>query len=83
MNKEEFIKEFAKELNYEVNKCIVINDILEDNFFISKKSKYKIIDELVKQLNVSDEEASRIYDIAIDIVKRELKDKIRHPFRSK
>lgn len=83
MNKKDFIKELAKELNYEENKCIVINDILEDNFFISKKSKNKIIDELIKQLNISDDEAIRIYDKAIVIVKRELKDKMRHPFRSK
>lgn len=83
MNKKEFIKTLANELSYDEYKCIIINDILESNFFISKKSKSKIIDELEVQLNINSDEAIRIYEVAINIVKRELKDTIRHPFRSK
>ena len=83
MNKREFIKELAKELNYSEDKCIIINDVLESNFFISKKSKSKIIEELILKLNVSDDEALRIYDISVSIVRREIKDKLKHPFRSK
>ncbi|MDE6292330.1 MAG: hypothetical protein K2L98_01470 [Bacilli bacterium] len=83
MNKKEFIKTLASALNYEEDQCIIINDILENNFFISKKSKDKILDELKAQLDVSEDEALRIYDVSIDIVKRELKDKIRHPLRGK
>lgn len=83
MNKREFIKELAKVLNYSEDKCIIINDVLESNFFISKKSKSKIIEELILKLNVCDDEALRIYDISVSIVRREIKDKLKHPFRGK
>ena len=81
MNKEKFIDRLKEELNYSLDKCIIINDILESNFFISKKSKDKIIDEFINKLEVNNDEANRIYDISIKIVKEELKNKIKHPFK--
>ena len=83
MNKKEFIKKLLKELNYSEEKCILINDILENNFVISKKSKETIIQELMSQLEISETEANRIYDASIKIIKEELKEKIKHPFKSK
>lgn len=83
MNKKEFIRELAKRINYSEERCILINDVLESNFFISKKSKDKILDELITILDVDMEEAEKIYLCAVDIIKRELKDKLTHPFRSK
>ena len=83
MNKNEFIKKLLKELNYSEEKCILINDILENNFVISKKSKETIIQELMSQLEISETEANRIYDASIKIIKEELKEKIKHPFKSK
>ncbi len=83
MNKKEFIDELSKKINYNTEKCLLINDILEKNFFISKKSKDKIIDELMSQLKVDQKEATKIYEIAIEIIRRELKEKLKHPFRSK
>ncbi len=44
MNKKEFIDELSKRLSYPKEKCIMINDILESNFFISKKNKDKVIE---------------------------------------
>ena len=44
MNKKEFIKALSEKMNYSEEKCLVINEILESNFFISKKSKDKIMD---------------------------------------
>ncbi len=43
MNKKEFISELSKRLSYPKEKCFTINDILESNFFVSKKNKDKII----------------------------------------
>ncbi|MCX4366131.1 MAG: hypothetical protein OSJ70_10230 [Bacilli bacterium] len=83
MNKKEFILKLAQELNYDENSCLIINEILESNFFISKKSKNKIIDELVGRLDVEIKEAKKIYDTAIKIINNELKYKFRHPFKSK
>lgn len=83
MNKNEFILELEKELSYSKDKCIIINDVLENNFFISKQSKNKIIDELMQNLNVDNNEATYIYEVAIRIVKEEVKNKFKHPFKSK
>lgn len=82
MNKTEFIDELSNQLSYPQERCIIINDILENNFFISKNNKDKIIEELTQALNVDNEEANKIYDIAVKIVKDEVKDKLKHPFRN-
>ncbi len=82
MNKNEFLSELAKQLSYSKEKCLMINDILESNFFISKKNKDKIIDEFMQKLKVSNEEALKIYDIAVKIIKDEVKNKLKHPFQN-
>ncbi len=82
MNKNGFISELSKQLSYSKEKCIMINDILESNFFISKKNKDKIIDEFMQILNISNEDAIKIYDIAVKIIKDEIKDKLSHPFKN-
>lgn len=82
MNKREFIKELSHKLSYTIDDCIIINDILESNFFISKKSKDKIIAELVKKFSITDGEAERIYDTSCSIIKEEIKNKIKHPFKN-
>lgn len=81
-NKKEFILKLEKELNYPEDKCIIINDILESNFFISKKNKDKIIKELVTKLNIENEKATDIYNIAVKIINDEIKNKLKHPFKS-
>ena len=83
MNKEQFIKELSKKLSYDEKECTIINSILEDNFFISKKNKDKIISEIVLKLDVDIDEATRIYDISIKIINEQIKDKIKHPFKNK
>ncbi len=82
MNKTEFIDELSRVLSYPNDKCIIINEILENNFFISKKSKDKIIGEFIQKLDVNHEEAIRIYDMAVTIINEEVKNKLKHPFRS-
>ena len=83
MNKSEFIEELVKKTGYSEEDCRKISDILEDNFIIGKKNKEKTIDNLTNQLNYSAEEAEKIYEIASSIIVNEIKDKIKHPFRSK
>lgn len=83
MNKKEFVKELSNKLFYTEDKCIIINEILESNFFISKKNKSKIIEEFIQRLDVKQEEAMKIYDIAVKIINDEIKNKLKHPFRSK
>ena len=83
MNKKEFIEELVKKTNYDEDKCIIINDILEDNFIIGKKNKEKTISNLIEKLNIDKKEANNIYDISSSIIMNAIKDKIKHPFRSK
>ncbi len=83
LNKNEFVNELSKQLSYSKEKCIMINDILENNFFISKKNKDKIIEEFIQELDINKEEAMSIYEIAVKIIKEEVKNKLKHPFKSK
>ena len=82
MNKKEFIKALSKKINYSEEQCIMINEILESNFFISKKSKNKIIEELITKMSIDSEEAEKIYKSAMEIFTTEIKNKLKHPFRS-
>ena len=69
MNKKEFIEELQNELKCEENKAIIINNTLEENFFLSKKNKEKIINNLIERLNICENEAIDIYEKAIYIIK--------------
>lgn len=82
MNKTKFISELLKRLSYEEEKCIIINDILENHFFLSKKNKDKIIDALIEQLEIEKEEAITVYETAVKIIEDEIKNKIKHPLRN-
>ena len=83
MNKHGFIEELEKELNYDEEKCILINSIIEDHFIIGKNNKEKIINDLIEKLTISEEEAENIYETASKIITSAIKNKIAHPFRSK
>lgn len=82
MNKTNFINELSMQLSYSKEVCVTINDILESNFFLSKKNKDKIIEEFIQKLDVNNEEATKIYDVAIESVKDEIKNKLKHPFKN-
>ena len=47
MNKTEFIKVLSERLNVDEDYARKINDILEDNFFIGKKNKTKLVNYLI------------------------------------
>lgn len=83
MNKSEFIEKLENELSYSKEKCTIINEILEDNFFISKKSKDIILPSLMSRLNIGMKEALNIYDVAVSIINKEIINKLKHPFKSK
>lgn len=82
MNKNGFIEKLSARLSYSSEKCTVINGILEENFFISKKSKVKIIDELIRRLEISECEAEQIYSVSVEIINDEVKNKLKRPFGS-
>lgn len=81
MNKTEFINELANQINYPLEKCTLINEVLESNFFISKKSKDKIIMDLIQKLDIDKTEADRIYNNSAKIIADQIKNKLKHPFK--
>lgn len=82
MNKKEFINELSKQIGYDKEKCEKINNILENTFLIGKKNKEKIITEFTKELKIDENEANKIYESVMQVISKEIKNKIKHPFKS-
>ena len=82
MNKKGFIEKIKKELNIDENKANIINNIIETNNIFGKKSKDKIINDFMGQLNIDDIKANEIYEKVMEIIKNAIKEKIKHPFRA-
>lgn len=82
MKKSEFIKELSKQTGYDEEKCIVINSIVEDTFIIGKKNKDKMIEKFEEQISLDENEANKLYETVISIIGSELKNKLKHPFKS-
>ena len=75
MNEEKFVEKLSKQASLTKEEAILVNDIFENNFFISKKYKDKIISEIVLSLNININEATNIYKIAKGIISSEIKNK--------
>ena len=83
MNKEKFIDELSKATNLTKADCSRINEILEAHFIIGRNNKFKILDEIKEKLNVDPDLAETIYNKASEILEKNLKQKIKHPFKRK
>lgn len=83
MNKNGFIKELSKQTGYDEEKCILINNVIENHFILGRKNKDKIIQDLQAKVNLSKEDSEKIYNMAIKIIATETKNKIKYPFKSK
>lgn len=82
MNKNEFIKELSKQTGYDEEKCILINNVIENYFIFGKKNKDKIIKDLQIKASLNEDDSENVYDIGMKIITREIKNKLKHPFRS-
>ncbi|MFR8233716.1 MAG: hypothetical protein ACLVA2_04865 [Clostridia bacterium] len=82
MNKIGFIKELSKETGYDEQKCILINEIIENYFIFGRKNKDKIIKDLQTKASLNEDDAENVYDISMKIITIEIKDKLKHPFKS-
>ena len=60
MNKKEVIKKLGEVTNLSEEKCIIINDILEEHFIIGKNNKEKIISDISENLR-QQEKNQRIF----------------------
>ena len=81
MNKTEFIKELSKITNLSEDKCKIVNDILENTFIIGKDNKDKILNKIKEKLNLTEEQVNDIYNKAMSIITKELKNKIANTFK--
>ena len=82
MNKHGFIEELMNQTGYTKDKCIIISDSLEDNFLFGKNNRLKTINALMINLNCDEEEANRIYEITMTIIKDAIKNRLKHPFKN-
>ncbi len=83
MNKELFIKTLVEKTPYDEEKCIIINDVLENHIIIGKKGQEKIINDFETRLGITREEADSLYNTCVSILGKQIKNKLRHPFKSK
>ncbi len=82
MNKNGFIKELSKQTGYDEQKCILINNVIENYFIFGRKNKDKIIRDLQVKASLSEDDSENVYDISMKIITREIKNKMKHPFKS-
>ena len=82
INKKSFINELQDNTNLSYEECLIVNDILENNFIFNKKKKDKVINELILKLNISNDRANEIYDVIMQFISSKIKEKIKYPFKS-
>ena len=81
MNRLDFKNTLKDKLNMDDNKVESILEILDDNFFIGKNSKEKIVTEFVEKVGVDRIQAEKIYEDIMSTIAVNLKNKIKHPFK--
>lgn len=81
MNKKEFTRQLSQRIDYPLEKCGIINDILDEYFLIGKNNKKKIIRELIISLKIEEIEANMIYETSIEIITKSIRNKLKHPFK--
>ena len=82
MNKKGFIEQLVKETGLPEEKCIIINDCIEEYFIVGKNNKEKKINLLMEKLDIDYDKADEIYNIASKLITTNIKEKIKHPFKS-
>lgn len=83
MNKTKFIKELSNQTGYNEEKCTLINNILESYFIFGRKNKDKIIKDLQIKAGLNEDDSENVYDISMNIITGEVKNSLKHPFKSK
>ena len=82
MNKTYFLKQLQEKTNLSEKDTIVVSDILDDYFVFGKKNKEKIVNAIKEKLDLTDERSDEIYNIAMSIISSNIKEKLKHPFKS-
>lgn len=72
MNKQDFIIELQKQMNYTEEQCKIIENVLKKHKIIGRKNKEKIKDDLVQELEVTNEQADKLYNICMELRMKEI-----------
>ena len=83
MKKTILIEKLKDETGYSIDKCYLVNEVLESHLIIGKNNKEKTINDFIINLGIDREEAEDLYNKCIKVLGTEIKKKIRHPFKSK
>ncbi|MBR3256017.1 MAG: hypothetical protein IKF97_07450 [Clostridia bacterium] len=82
MNKKDFISKLKEATGYDETKCNSINEIIESHFIIGKNGKEQIISDFKSKLLLNDDDADKLYNICMELIGEEIKNKLKHPFKS-
>jgi nucleoid DNA-binding protein len=82
MNKTMFLKKLQEKTNLSEKDTLVVSEVLDEYFVFGKKNKDKIVSAIKEKLNITDTQADEIYNIAMSIITSNVKEKLKHPFRS-
>ena len=81
-NKTYFLEQLKEETKLSEKNVLALSSILDDHFAFGKKNKDKIVSDIKGKLEVLNERAKEIYNITMSIISSNLKDKLKHPFKS-
>lgn len=81
-NKSWFLKELQNNLKYSKEECEKIETILENHFILTKNGLEEARKEIEDVLLLTEEESREIINICDTILKSEIKNKIKHPFKN-
>jgi len=82
MNKHALIKRVKDVSNLSLEESEQVIEIFENTNFLKKQNKVTIINELCVKINLNKDRCEEIYNIVIMIIKNEIKNKFKHPFKS-
>lgn len=82
MNKRELIERLATTANLSINDSEASVNIIENNNIFSSKNKESIINKLIDKLDIDEIKAQGIYDNFMNLIKKGIKNRIKHPFKS-
>lgn len=68
MNKEDFVNNLLGITHKSIDEGNIIYDILNKNGIVGRKNKEKIKEDFIKELNISESEANKLYNICMEIV---------------
>ena len=81
MNKRYYVKQLSEKLNIDQTEARRIADVIDDCALIGRKNKDNTISTFMERLNVTKEEANKLYNVSVEIIKDNIINKIKHPFK--